>query len=483
VELTVDDLTAALVRGRIFSAEEMQSLLHLWRQAAKGRAGDTAQLGRWLVANQYMTEYQIGVALRGRAQSLVLNQYKILDKIGRGETAGVFRAVHETGQVVALKVLPPSKTKDPQVFGRFQREARLATRLKHPNIVRTFHKAEVNGLHFLVMEQLEGETLKDVLARRGRLPVPEAVRLVYQALQGLQHINDHGMVHRDLQPGNLFLTPPRAAGTADTTLEATVKVLDIGVGRALFDEGDEEGTEENFTVRGDQLGIPAYTSPEQARDAHQVDIRTDIFSLGVVLFETLSGQKPFGNRSLLDLANPSKKMVPKPLRELNPFVPEGLHAVLDRMLAAYPAQRFATPEQAAQALQAFLAPKASAAVMPELPAHTVQYNKWVDQYRDPDEADEPAPRPPAPRTTTARTRQPQAAPATVAPRNVALRPQKAAPPRQARRPAPVDDDEDGAGARPAGGLTSRDFLLLGLGMGAMLLVGGVIWALSVLLKR
>src|SRR5262249_20791579 len=153
-----------------------------------------------------------------------LGEYKILDRIGRGRMAGVYKAVHQLGQVVAIKVLPPSKAKDPRTLGRFTREARLALKLKHPNVVRAFQVGEVNGLHYLVMESLEGEPLEEVLQRRKRLSPAEAVRVVHQALVGLQHIHEQGLVHRDLKPSNLMLVPAPGSGQPDNTLRATVKV-------------------------------------------------------------------------------------------------------------------------------------------------------------------------------------------------------------------------------------------------------------------
>src|SRR5262249_38695905 len=160
-------------------------------------------------------EYQVGVIGRGNANQLLLGSYKILERIGKGRMAGVYKALHELGQVVAIKVLPPSKARDPQILGRFEREARLALRLKHPNIVRTFQTGTWSGLHCLVMEYLEGETLEEVLARRGKLPVGEAVRLIWQALNALQEIHEEGLVHRDLKPGNLMLV----GGTDPNTLQ------------------------------------------------------------------------------------------------------------------------------------------------------------------------------------------------------------------------------------------------------------------------
>ena len=207
---------------------------------------------------------------RGLADNFFIGQYKILDRIGQGSMAGVFRAVHPLGQEVAIKILPPSRAKDPRLLARFQREAQLALRLKHANCVRAFHVGEANGLHYIVMEYLQGESLEEVLARRTRLPPDEAVRLVHQVLTGLQHIHEQGLVHRDLKPGNLMLVPARAADAPDTTVHSTVKIVDIGLGRALFDESlAADPDREMLTGEGVSLGTPNYLAPEQARDAPQ----------------------------------------------------------------------------------------------------------------------------------------------------------------------------------------------------------------------
>src|SRR5262249_33292544 len=151
---------------------------------------------------------------------------RILDRLGKGRMAGVYKARHELGQVVAIKVLPPSKARDPQFLARFQREARLASRLNHPNIVRVFQGGRApegsGDLHYFVMEYIEGDTLDEVLRRRGKLPPTEGVRLVYLALLGLQHIHERGLVHRDLKPANLMLTPAPEPGPTETTLRSQV---------------------------------------------------------------------------------------------------------------------------------------------------------------------------------------------------------------------------------------------------------------------
>jgi serine/threonine protein kinase len=261
------------------------------------------------------------------------------------------------GQVVAIKVLPPSRAKDPYLLSRFLREARLAVRLNHPHVVRSYQIGEANKLHYIVMEYLDGETLDDVLFRRRRLPVLEAVRVIYQTLKGLQHIQDMGMVHRDVKPSNLMLTPARVPGQPDATLHATVKILDIGLGRMFFDENAPITTEEQETqLTGDGvlLGTPDYLAPEQARNARGVDSRADIYSAGSVLYHCISGNPPFPDNNILNQIIRHAQETPRRLKEFNPDVPDALQQVIDTMMAKEAGQRYPTPELAAQALQPFL---------------------------------------------------------------------------------------------------------------------------------
>src|SRR5262249_22265447 len=147
------------------------------------------------------------------------------------------------------------------LLSRFEREAQLAIQLKHANVVRTFQRGYSDGLHWIVMEYLEGETLDEILSRRRRLPPHEAVRLIWQAMQGVHHIQETRMVHRDLKPSNMMLTPARASGQPDNTLGSTLKILDIGLGRMFFDENvafDNEEVPDQLTGEGVLLGTPDY---------------------------------------------------------------------------------------------------------------------------------------------------------------------------------------------------------------------------------
>jgi serine/threonine protein kinase len=379
---SVEGVCNLLARTRLLIPEEVKALRLRWRAEAGDKAADVGRFGQWLVAQQYLTPYQADRILRGQTDHYYFNEYKLLDRIGQGRMAGIYKGVHRLGQVVAIKVLPPSLAKDPQAFGRFQREARLALRLKHPNVVRTFQTGQADKLHFLVMEYLDGETLQDVLRRRKRLPPAEAARLIHQALLGLQHLHEQGMVHRDLKPANLMLVPAPVQQGPDTTLQATVKILDIGVGRALFDEGEPGApAQQDLTNEGDLLGAPDYMAPEQAKDAHAADVRADIYSLGCVLYQMLTGQTPFPD------VNPVQKIIkhaterPKPIKTFDRTLPDGLQEILDWMLAKDPAQRYPTPAQAAKALKGFLAHERE----PERPTEAVvaarkrlkDYEAWL----------------------------------------------------------------------------------------------------------
>jgi serine/threonine protein kinase len=349
--LSIERICNELNRKGLLPPQEIRNLRQRWLRQAGPSAGDCVLFGKWLAHHGYVTDYQAEVLLRRREDPLILGRYKIRERIGRGPMAGVYEAVNRQGQAVAIKVLPPARAADATVLARFQREARLAMRLHHPHVIRTFEAGEHQGTHFLVMELLQGETLKEVLLRRGRLPVVEGVRLIYQALVGLQHIHEQGMVHRDLEPANLMLLSD-GADESDTTMNSTVKILDIGLGRALFDDGAV-----NLTTTGDQLGTPLYCAPEQTRDARQADIRSDIYSLGCVLYHVLADHPPFEDKGPVRLMLSHATEPPPRLARLNLGEPPGLQEVLDRMLAKDPALRFPTPGQAAQELRRFLLPK------------------------------------------------------------------------------------------------------------------------------
>jgi serine/threonine protein kinase len=459
MELTAQDVCSLLERSRLLPADEARSLFARWREATPDAGDDPAKFAAWLVAHGHVTEYQAALLARGYADGFFLNDYKILDRLGKGRMAGVYKAVHQTGQVVAIKVLPPSKAKEPDLLGRFKREARIARRLDHPNVVRTFQLGAAEGVHYLVMEYLEGETLQEVLARRGPLPPGEAVRLAHQALQGLQHIHERGLVHRDLKPANLMLAGPVGGAT---TFAATVKLLDIGLGRVLFEEG--AGSDPGLTTEGVLLGTPDYMSPEQARDPRSADIRSDVYSLGCVLYHMLAGRPPFPDTNLLSQMIRHASEPARPLREFNPAVPDGLQQIVNWTMAKDPGARYPTPERAAQALQVFLAAGAEPADAAGSDASMDSYLSWLEGEK---QREKPARKKKRP-TPAERRPEPASAPARKTSKkekrgHPPADPSGASGPHSAEVPEPEDGREP---ARSEPGISRRELIAFSLGVGA-----------------
>jgi serine/threonine protein kinase len=379
MELSVQNIYGLLIRSRLLSPPDAHAMYQRWQGEAKD-ASNLSQFSKWLVAQGFVTEYQASLLARGHSEGFFLNQYKILDRLGKGRMAGVYKALHPLGQIVAIKVLPPSKAKDPQIFGRFQREARLSVELKHRNVVRTFQVGEAGSIHYLVMEYLEGETFDDVLQRRGKLTPADAVPIVYQALLGLQHLHDKSMVHRDLKPANLMLLP---ANGAKESAFATVKILDIGLARVLSEAGvPDKPDKPPLTSEGLLLGTPDYMAPEQARDARTADIRADIYSLGCVLYHALAGQPPFPDTNIISQMIRHASERARPLTEFNPAIPDGLQQIVNWMMAKEPDQRYPTPDRAAKALEVFLAAGADQSSEEKPDAKMQSYLSWLEMQVD-----------------------------------------------------------------------------------------------------
>ena len=216
MELTVQNVYGLLLRSKLMSTWTKPR-----RCTPAGRPRPKTRPPTWpgsppgWCSIKYVTEYQATLLARGHADGFFLNEYKILDRLGKGRMAGVYKAQHHLGQIVAIKVLPPSKAKDANLLGRFQREARLAAQLKHPNIVRDVQMGQANGLHYLVMEYLEGETLEDVHGAAAKIPARRSGAAGLSGAAGFAAHPEQDLVHRDLKPANLMLVGRNAW---DTTL-------------------------------------------------------------------------------------------------------------------------------------------------------------------------------------------------------------------------------------------------------------------------
>jgi Leucine-rich repeat (LRR) protein len=293
-------------------------------------------------------------------------RYRVLGLVGQGGMGAVYRAEHRRMErLVALKVINPGLMRDPGVVQRFHQEVRAAARLHHPNIVHAYDADQAGGLHFLVMEYVEGTTLADLLRQRGPLPVAEACEYVRQAALGLQHAHERGMVHRDIKPHNLMLAadggltvlseqaPAKPQAARQAPDGAVVKILDFGLAR-LSRAGDGPATDTvpagPLTGAGAVMGTADYIAPEQAADPRGTDGRADLYSLGCTLFHLLTGRPPFPEGSVSEKLH-HHAVTPLPsLAAPRPDVPPGLPAVLARLTAKAPADRYASAAEVAAAL-------------------------------------------------------------------------------------------------------------------------------------
>ncbi len=256
-----------------------------------------------------------------------ISHYKILEKLGEGGMGVVYKAEDtKLERTVALKILPPHLSSDASFLKRFKREARAVAKLSHSNIIQIFDIAEDNDLHFFSMEYVEGETLDKVLEKKGKFEPSEAVRIISQVALALEHAHKHNIIHRDVKPSNVIID---GSGNA--------KVLDFGLARAADDRS-------KVTQSGTLIGTLGYMSPEQCR-GEELDFRTDVYSLGVVLYEMLTGKPPFDAPNEVAMIHKIVSEEPIPVEELRPDVPSELTAVVSRAMAKDRDSRFRTTSE------------------------------------------------------------------------------------------------------------------------------------------
>jgi serine/threonine protein kinase len=290
-----------------------------------------------------------------RVGQVVGDKYRIVRLLGEGGMGRVYEAQHTTiGRRFAIKCLHSEHSRNRELIARFQREAQAAGGLENENIAAVFDLGcFADGVPYLAMEFLEGEDLGRLLARTGPLPVPRAAYVILQACRGLLVAHGRGIVHRDLKPENLFIC--RRNDGVDL-----VKILDFGIAKLHADAG--------VTRTGATMGTPAYMSLEQARGAKDVDHRTDIYALGVILYEMLSGQKPHPGDSYSEILYHLFTQEAAPVETLRPNLPAGLAAVVHRAMARDQRDRFQSVTELAEALTPFADRAVTPLGAPALPA-------------------------------------------------------------------------------------------------------------------
>jgi len=317
-----DKLTACL---KILSPDEQSS-------------EDAQPLADALVEQRLLTRFQANLLLQGKSKSLrITSKYRLLDRLGAGGMGLVYLCEHiRMKRLVALKVLPNSQAKEPGNLERFFREAQAVAALKHNNIVQAYDVDSDNGIHYLVMEFVDGINLEKLIVKHGPIDSVRAAHYIAQAADGLQHAHERGLVHRDIKPSNLLVDR-----------EGYIKILDMGLARFFDTRAD------NITQQFDDnavIGTADFISPEQALNSHDVDIRADIYSLGCTLYYLLAGRAPYHDANITQKLLLHQLREPTALEKYVPMLDPDLKAIVRKMMAKKPEDRYQIPGEVAAAL-------------------------------------------------------------------------------------------------------------------------------------
>ena len=337
-------LLHVLLNSSIILAEEWEGVPDDTQRLLEDCA-DKDQLLALLLEHKLLTRYQAERVAAGATHHLVLGNYRVLEHLGRGGMGVVYKAEHlRMRRLAAIKVLKLSPEADERLLGRFCHEMRTIALMKHPNIVGAiddgFVPASETGdpaAHYFVMEYVPGQDLSELVAEKGPLPPHQACNFAYQVATALAEAYQHKVVHRDIKPSNIRITP-----------DGQAKLLDFGLVRRLH---------HRITDHGAVLGTVEYIAPEQALDAALVDIRADIFGLGATLFWCLTGEHPFSRSgSLVQCMIRRMNQESPSIRAIDPTLPAELDAVVARMMARKPEDRYPTPQATMNVLLRFLKP-------------------------------------------------------------------------------------------------------------------------------
>ncbi len=317
---TVIELLDLVNKSSLLEKRELDS--YLQKLASEPEQPATPKhLAHAMVRDGMLTTLQAGLLLRGKWKKFIVSgKYKLLEHLGTGGMGSVYLCEHVMmHRRVALKVLPTERVTDPVLLERFYREARAVAALDHRNIVRAYDIDRDDDMHFLVLEFVDGSSLHRIVDKFGPMRIGRAVNCIVQAADGLEHAHEAGLVHRDIKPGNLLLD---RAGT--------IKILDLGLARFFDDESSQ------LTRRQDPgivLGTADYIAPEQALDSSNVDIRSDIYSLGMTFFFLLTGRSPYKDGSVPQKLMWPQLSPPATVTEFRPQVPRKPPALIHQISA------------------------------------------------------------------------------------------------------------------------------------------------------
>lgn len=359
----VQNLLATLRKSNLLSAEQMAVANDL------GQRADSQAVAKDLVKRGWLTSWQARQILAGKSR-LYLGKYRLLDVLGRGGMGAVLKAHSMTlNRTVALKVMATDLLESEVAMARFEREIQYAATLNHPNIVRALDADRVGNQYFLVMEYVEGRDLKEIFKAHGKLPIEFSCECIRQAAHALQHAHGRGVVHRDIKPSNMLVTKDPESG------RPIVKLLDLGLARI---EQEEAPSDDSITRSGQIMGSPDYMAPEQATNARNADVRSDIYGLGATLFQLIGGQVPFQGETVMEKLVARINTDAPPLSTYCKEAPPVLVHIVSRMMNRDPAQRFQTAGEVAAVLEAFVTNPASLPVDQFAPAKSPEVSRIDD---------------------------------------------------------------------------------------------------------
>jgi eukaryotic-like serine/threonine-protein kinase len=323
-------LVEVLGRYRLLEADQLAEL----KDIAPSFSDNVSALAGKLQQRGWLTSYQIHRLLNGCASELTLGRYVLLDRIGAGGMGEVFKA-RETrlGRHVALKVLRKERISKPDLVDRFYHEIQAAASLSHPNIIHAYDAEQIADTHVFAMEYVDGIDLSRFVKQSGSLPVAQACEYIRQAGLGLHHIREHGMVHRDIKPGNLMRVHPGKS----------IKILDMGLARLRQDQ--EEADADRLTRLGFVMGTVDFISPEQALNSRCADIRSDLYSLGCTFYYLLTGRVPFPTAEPMNKLIAHSREQAVPIEHLREEAPPQVCAIIAKLMAKRPHERYQTPSE------------------------------------------------------------------------------------------------------------------------------------------
>jgi serine/threonine protein kinase len=283
----------------------------------------------------------MAIAVSAVAEDKLVNQElggcRLVRRLGAGALGVVYEAnQNSVGRRVAIKMLSSKAASDREIVTRFQREANLSAKIRHPGVVGVYDCGQDRGVHFLTMEFVDGPTIAGLIEEQGRLSWKDAADLVVQAARALEHLHGQGIIHRDIKPANILVEG------------VTAKLADLGLAKQM-DSGD--GAAGGLTMQGVAMGSPAYMPPEQIRNARDATASADIYALGATFYQMVTGTIPFDGKNGTEVMTKVLREEPKPVRSINAEVPAGVATLIEQMLAKEPAGRPASASELVRLLE------------------------------------------------------------------------------------------------------------------------------------